>query len=71
MEHTFLCENDMRKATYLTTAFPQAKHIFTDMVDVGKGLAKDVKSRHGTMLGWMQVPEARLCRANGFLKGIP
>lgn len=39
---------------FLKRAFPDAGHIFTDMADVAKGRAKDVK-RDG---GWQAVPEA-------------
>lgn len=56
VEHTFLCENDTNKLEFLYRAFPDACHIFTDMVDVAKGRARDFKK-----LGhpFMPVPEVR------------
>ena len=55
MKHTFLCESDSQKLEFLKRAFPDAGHIFTDMVDVAKGRAKD----HLLDGQWQTVPEAR------------
>lgn len=43
VRHSFLCENDQQKVQYLKQAFPDADHIFEDMVEVSKGRAKDLK----------------------------
>jgi hypothetical protein len=55
VKHTFLCESDSQKLEFLKRAFPDAGHIFTDMVDVSKGRAKDFLLDGQ----WQTVPEAR------------
>lgn len=39
----FMCENDKGKQDYLLQAFPDAI-LFSDMADLGKGVAHDVRS---------------------------
>ncbi|CAK9089702.1 Modification methylase BanI (M.BanI) (Cytosine-specific methyltransferase BanI) [Durusdinium trenchii] len=62
VRHSFLCENDKQKLRFLNESFPDADHIFHDMVEVSKGRAKDFK------LGgqYTTVPEV-----DGVVSGFP
>ena len=55
MEHAFLCESEEAKLAFLMEAFPDAKHVFTDIVDVAKGTACDRKLGDS----WTAVPKVR------------
>jgi hypothetical protein len=41
-EHVWMCEMDPIKQTYLLQAFPDIRHLFNDMVEVGNDWAYDI-----------------------------